>query len=141
MQSMRAFKFVGGPCVTVLSLCLLAAGAGAQDAPESLKVYFDSGSARIGPDQQATLDQAARLFRDGNPLVMIVGGSADTVGKADVNLELSLERASNVARALTERGIPSDRLQVLGRGTSELAIKTPANVPEAGNRIAEITWR
>ncbi len=110
-------------------------------APESLKIYFATGSASIGPDQAATLDQAARLFRDGNPIVMIVSGLADTVGPSDLNLTLSLDRAASVARGLTERGIPASRLQVAGRGTSELAVPTGDDVPEPGNRIAEITWR
>jgi outer membrane protein OmpA-like peptidoglycan-associated protein len=119
----------------------LAGAAAAQNAPESLKVHFDTGSAAIAADQRATLDQAARLFRDGNPIVMIVAGVADTTGSPLRNLQLSLDRADAVAQGLTERGIPADRLQVLGRGNSELAVKTGADVDEPGNRIAEITWR
>ena len=119
----------------------LATAASAQDAPESLKIFFPTGSATVAADQSATLDQAARLFRDGNPIVMIVAGVADTTGSADRNLQLSLDRADAVAEGLTERGIPAERLQVLGRGNSELAVKTGSDVAEPGNRIAEITWR
>ena len=119
----------------------MSAAALAQEAPESLKVYFDTGSASIGPDQGETLDQAARLFREGNPIVMIVAGGADTVGPPDFNLGLSVERAKAVARGLTERGIPVGRLQILGRGNSELEVETAEDVAEPENRIAEITWR
>lgn len=121
-----------------------AATAPAPDAPaapDSLKVHFDTGSAQIAPAQEATLDQAARLFRDGNPFVMIVAGVADTVGSPAANLRLSLARAEAVASGLAARGIPSSRLQVLGRGNSELEVETGANVAEPQNRIAEITWR
>ena len=103
----------------------MSAAAIAQEAPESLKVYFDTGSASIGADQGKTLDQAARLFRDGNPIVMIVSGGADTVGPPDFNLALSVERAQAVVRGLSERGIPVGRLQVLGRGISELEVTPP----------------
>ena len=128
--------------VSILSVATCVAwGAFAQEAPESLKVYFDTGSAVIGADQRETLDQAARLFRDGNPIVMIVAGVADTTGSPDRNLQLSLARAGEVARGLSERGIPANKLQVLGRGNSELAIETAAGVAEPENRIAEITWR
>ncbi len=123
-----------------LATCL-AWSVSAQEAPESLKVYFDTGSAAIGADQSDTLDQAARLFRDGNPIVMIVAGVADTTGSPERNLELSLKRADSVARGLSERGIPANHLQVLGRGNSELAVDTAVGVSEPGNRIAEITWR
>ncbi|MEC7259008.1 MAG: OmpA family protein [Pseudomonadota bacterium] len=111
-----------------------------QDAA-SLKVYFASGSARVQADQAATLDIAARTFRDGNPLVMIVSGGADTVGDPGENLDLSLRRAASVAEGLVARGIPVTRLQVLGRGNSELRIPTEPGVPEEGNRIVEISWR
>ena len=127
-------------CVAAALACVTAA-ASAQEAPESLKVYFDTGSARIAADQGATLDQAARLFRDGNPIVMIVAGVADTTGAPDANLALSLARAESVAQGLVDRGIPAGRLQVLGRGVSELEVATGENIAEPENRIAEITWR
>ena len=106
-----------------------------------LKVYFDSGSATISPDQAATLDRAVRTFREGDPFVMIVAGGADKVGDPAVNLSISLMRATAVATALTERGIPIERLQVLGRGNSELQVQTPDGVAEDENRIVEISWR
>lgn len=114
-----------------------------EEAAESpwLKVYFASGSATIAPDQLETLDRAVRTFREGDPFVMIVAGGADRVGDPSTNLELSLRRASVVANALTNRGIPIDRLQVLGRGTSELQVVTDAGIPEEENRVVEISWR
>jgi outer membrane protein OmpA-like peptidoglycan-associated protein len=127
----------------------LAGPGAAQTAPEpgqaeeqdSLKVYFESGSDAVGEDQRATLDQAARLFRDGSPIVMIVAGGADTVGAPDSNLDLSVRRAQAVVDGLVARGIPADRLQLLGRGNSELAVETPTGVDSRENRIVEITWR
>lgn len=114
-----------------------------EDAAESpwLKVYFDTGSTRISSEQIATLDRAVRTFREGDPFVMVVAGGADKVGDPNENLQLSLERATAVALALTNRGIPIERLQVLGRGNSELEVVTPAGVPEAENRVVEISWR
>ena len=123
------------------ALVCVSAAVTAQEAPESLKIYFDTGSANIGADQTETLDTAARLFRDGNPIVMIVAGVADTVGSQDMNLTLSVERAEAVVRGLTDRGIPVGRLQVIGRGNSELEVETAADVAEPENRVAEITWR
>lgn len=106
-----------------------------------LKVYFTSGSATISPDQAATLDRAVRTFREGDPFVMIVAGGADKVGDPSRNLSLSLERATAVATALTNRGIPIERLQVLGRGNSELQVSTADGVAEEENRVVEISWR
>lgn len=112
----------------------------AEEAPW-LKVYFASGSASVSADQAATLDRAVRTFREGDPFVMIVAGGADKVGDPAANLGLSLQRATAVATALTNRGIPIERLQVLGRGNSELQVATPDGVAEEENRVVEISWR
>lgn len=108
---------------------------------EGLAILFDSGLSKIRPDQQPVLDQAARLFRDGNPIVMIVSGNADTVGDPNANLDLSIRRARSVADGLVARGIPINRLQVLGRGNSELPIPTPDGTANAQNRSVIINWR
>lgn len=130
----------GGAAALALGCAVAAAPAHAQEA-ESLKIFFDTGSARIAPDQQETLDQAARLFRDGSPYVMIVAGGADTVGAPGNNLDLSLNRARSVADGLVDLGIPPNRLQVLGRGVTDPEVPTDPGVSEAANRVVEITWR
>lgn len=135
------------PIATALLLAAhaFAVPAGAQttqDAePDALRVYFTSGSARIDHEQEATLDQAARLFREGSPIVMVVAGGADTVGRPSRNLSLSVRRAEAVVDGLVARGIPADRLQLLGRGNSELKVETGEGVDLRENRVVEITWR
>lgn len=118
-----------------------ATEAPATEEQEGLSVLFDLGSSRIRPDQIRVLDEAARTFRDGNPVVMIVTGSADTVGNPAANLDLSIQRARSVAEGLVARGIPIERLQVLGTGNSELPVPTPEDVANERNRSATITWR
>ena len=113
----------------------------AQSAEEGLKVYFNTGSARITGNESRVLDQAARLYRDGSPIVMVVSGSADTVGLASRNLKLSIRRAQAVADGLVARGIPAERLQVVGRGNSELQVDTDDEVAKLENRVVSITWR
>ncbi len=108
---------------------------------EALRVFFETGQAALGSQQAEVLDQAARLFREGNPYVMILSGGADTTGPAEVNLDLSLSRARAVAEGLEDRGIPVDRLQVTGLGTTELPVETGPGVSESENRVVEITWR
>ena len=109
--------------------------------PDGLRVYFASGSAALSPVETATLDQAARLFREGSPIVMVVSGAADTVGRPERNLTLSIRRAQAVADALVARGIPAERLQVLGRGNSELPVATSDGVDTRENRVVDISWR
>lgn len=115
--------------------------APAVEPEEGLTILFESGRSHIGRNQDSRLDEAARLFRDGNPIVMIVTGNADTVGDPSANLDLSIARARAVADGLVQRGIPIERLQVLGQGNSELPVVTNDEVSNASNRSARITWR
>ena len=98
------------------ALAQTPAAPAATKGPESVVLHFDLSSAAIRAQDEALLDQASRLYRDGNPIVMIVTGSADTVGQPDVNLALSQQRADAVLRGLTARGIPVGRFQLVAKG-------------------------
>jgi outer membrane protein OmpA-like peptidoglycan-associated protein len=113
----------------------------APSAPSSLVLYFDPGSAAVRQQDVSLLDQASRLYRAGKPIVMIVTGSADTVGAAATNLRLSQLRANNVLQGLVSRGIPVERFQVIAKGQTDLVVPTPPDTSEERNRRVEITWR
>ena len=108
-------------------------------SPESLVVTFNSASAVLAPAGVAVVDHAARLFREGNPIVMTVSGHSDARGAEYPNLLLSARRAEVVKQALVARGIPGTRLQVRALGISEPAIT--ANPSAEENRRVVITWR
>jgi outer membrane protein OmpA-like peptidoglycan-associated protein len=113
----------------------------APSAPSSLVLHFDPGSATVRQQDITLLDQASRLYRAGNPIVMIVTGSADTVGAAAANLRLSQLRANNVLQGLVSRGIPVERFQVIAKGQTDPVVATPPDTSEERNRRVEITWR
>jgi outer membrane protein OmpA-like peptidoglycan-associated protein len=118
-----------------------AAASPAPSTPSSLVLYFDPGSATIRRQDVSLLDQASRLYRAGKPIVMIVTGSADNVGSAAANLQLSERRADNVLQGLVSRGIPVERFQVIAKGETDLVVPTPPETSEERNRRVEITWR
>ena len=133
---------------TVMLLLASAAAAATTDAPapapaaaDKLTILFETGSATVTGDGTATLDKASRLYRAGNPIVMIVSGSTDSTGSPLGNLSLSERRARAVLTGLVDRGIPVQRLQLLAAGTTEPAVKTGPGVPAAENRRVDITWR
>lgn len=113
---------------------------GAQ-ATGSLVLLFGSGSSALGPRNEALLDQASRLYREGRPIIMIVSGGADAVGSPERNLILSQQRANAAFRGMVARGIPAERCQILAKGETNPALPTPRGVPEPQNRRVEITWR
>jgi outer membrane protein OmpA-like peptidoglycan-associated protein len=110
-------------------------------APAPLVVFFDVGSTTIRSQDKAVLDHASRAYSEGKPIVMILTGTADRTGSAEVNLELSQLRAQAVLKGLLARGIPADRFQVLAKGETELPVPTSSGVAELQNRRVEITWR
>jgi outer membrane protein OmpA-like peptidoglycan-associated protein len=110
-------------------------------APAPLVVFFDVGSTTLRNEDKAVLDHASRAYSDGKPIVMILTGTADRTGSAEVNLELSQRRAAAVLKGLLARGIPADRFQVLAKGETELPVPTNSGVAELQNRRVEITWR
>jgi len=118
-----------------------AAAAPAKPAPgaDSLQVLFDVDSAALSPSADGVIDHAARLFREGNPVVMTVAGHADNDGTEFNNLVLSAKRASVVKQALVARGIPAQRLELVAFGVAEPAVPDKPTAPE--NRRVVITWR
>ncbi len=108
-------------------------------APDAIDVYFEVGSARIRQEDLAQLDHAARLYRDGQPILMTVAGGADGSGSPEANIRLSQRRANAVYNGLVARGIPANRFQILAKGATDPAV--PDNVQDAHNRRAEITWK
>jgi outer membrane protein OmpA-like peptidoglycan-associated protein len=110
-------------------------------APDSLSVYFDTGSTTINTQGGRVLDQAARTYRDGKPIIMVVSGGSDSTGSAAFNLRLSQQRADNVLHGLVARGIPVERFQILAKGETEPAVPAPEGTAEARNRRVEISWR
>ncbi len=117
----------------------------ATDAPQAgsdkLSILFAPSSAAVGAEGDATLDKASRLYRAGNPIVMIVCGMTDATGSPAANLTLSERRARAVLQGLVSRGIPVQRLQLLAAGTTQPAVKTAPDTPEQQNRRVDITWR
>ena len=108
-------------------------------APDAIDVYFEVGSSHIRAEDLAQLDHAARLYRDGQPILMTVAGGTDGTGSAQANIRLSQQRADAVYRELVARGIPANRFQILAKGATDPAV--PGDAQDGHNRRAEITWK
>ena len=68
----------------------------------------------------------------------IVFGHTDTKGSSEYNLKLSLKRAEAVKQILLNIGIDEKNISILGKGESDLAVKTPDNTKHPANRRAEV---
>jgi OOP family OmpA-OmpF porin len=136
-----AAGFLAATGVAMAQTPVPAAPAPAAHAPTSLSVYFGLGSTALAPKDQATLDEASRIFNDGKPIVMIITGMADATGAPGPNLLLSQRRADVVFQGLVARGLPPNRFQILATGaTASFTGKAPAGADPALRKV-EITWR
>lgn len=131
------------PSLAAAPVTAAAPGGSEQGAEPAgkLVLLFGTGTSGLDARNEAILDQASRLYREGRPIIMIVSGSTDAVGIPSENLLLSQRRATAVARGLLARGIPAERTQILAKGETNPAVPAQRGVAEAQNRRVEITWR
>ncbi|MBU2959679.1 OmpA family protein [Citreicella sp. C3M06] len=91
-------------------------------------ILFATDSASLRPDLQADLHTVGRsLLEYPNTTVQVIGHT-DSDGDAGYNQQLSQRRAQSVASVLMSEGVPSYRIQSIGRGE---------NQPIASNLTAE----
>lgn len=95
----------------------MASGILHQGAVNLYGFHFDTASAALKPESDATLDEVAKLLKSDSALRLLVVGHTDSVGKFDGNIELSKDRAASVVAALSKR-VPSaaSRLTPCGVG-------------------------
>lgn len=83
-------------------------------------VLFDFGAASLRPEATETLAKVAQLIRQRAKDRVELIGHTDSIGAADANLQLSLQRAVEVMRWLNEReGIPAEIMVGQGMGSKK----------------------
>lgn len=109
--------------------------------PQHFMLYFETGDTRLTPDSLALLTQITdTMARRANADISVIGHS-DTVGPAEQNVALALQRAHRVAELLLRRGLKQERLTVDSHGERNLLIPTPDETAEPRNRRVEISIR
>ncbi|MFN6953726.1 MAG: OmpA family protein [Acetobacteraceae bacterium] len=107
----------------------------------SLTVTFATGSARLTPQAEQTLNTLGRALASAElaPFRFRIEGHTDTTGSRALNQALSEERAAAVRDYLIQRhGISPQRLVAVGFGQDQLLVPTPDNTPEARNRRVQV---
>ena len=90
----------------------------------SRRVRFAEGSVDLSPDAKRALDELSAAVSDAKELRFRVIAHTDTKGSRKNNLLLSDQRAKNVARYLSGKGIAAERIEHLGRGEEEAEKRT-----------------
>ena len=82
-------------------------------------VFFEQGQARLLPDTRAALDKVAATLSPRPDLRLEVQGHTDNVGNAELNRQLSQQRAEAVCLYLTAHGVPTAQLRPIGYGGTQ----------------------
>lgn len=108
--------------------------ASERDGLPMLAVYFDSGSTDVTPDF-ATVSEGLVSYLGANPdATLAISGFNDPTGDAELNAELSKQRAENVQAQLVALGIDEGRTELVRPDDT-----TSENMTNAEARRVEIT--
>lgn len=104
------------------------------------KLTFGFDSAKVLPENGATLDQLAAVAKRCDAFDVRVDGHTDLNGTAAYNQKLSEQRAEAVRKELLKRGVTTTQISSKGFGSSKpLSTAKQASVVEPGNRRIEFT--
>lgn len=132
--AMRGFRPAGKPG---------AAPVKAGPGKASLLITFATNAVELSADAQRQLDVMARALETDTlaGFSFRVEGHADARGDAEANQRLSQQRAQAVVDYLVNKhGILADRLNAVGKGSSEPLNKAQVDAPE-NRRVTFVTTR
>ncbi len=123
-------------------------GDGCPDAPQIViesgminirgKIVFDIASAELLPRNAKLLELLARLLAETPSIKKVqIEGHTDATGDEAFNLQLSIDRAKTVEKALVARGVSADRLSTRGLGRSQPLSTNDTDDGRARNRRVE----
>src|SRR5690606_37713792 len=104
-------------------------------------VYFDFDKYNIRPQDRSVVEAHASYMRNRPTSRVVIEGHTDSRGGREYNLALGQRRSEAVQRALTQLGVPAERIEAISWG-----IEKPASLDntEEGyqlNRRAEFSYR
>lgn len=104
-------------------------------------VLFATDSAALRPDLSSDVRAVAQsLLKYPNSTIQVIGHT-DNSGTAAYNQDLSQRRASSVSNVLVGAGVPSSRVQTIGRGEDQPIASNLTPEGRAQNRRVEIIIR
>ena len=107
-------------------------------------IYFGDNSNKLQRDDLTILQQIAAVQRNTGATIRIIGHASgrvrtfDPARRAQINYEVSLDRAKSVAAALVGMGVPEKSIQVEGAGDTAPIYAEYTAAGEAANRRAEL---
>lgn len=109
--------------------------------PRTFHVYFDAGGSALTAESRALFPAIGDALARYTAADVSIVGHTDTVGDAERNQVLALERANTVRQALGDLLAPAVAVEVTSHGERNPRVPTADDVDEARNRRVDITIR
>lgn len=100
-------------------------------------VVFQTNRSDLMPASLASLDKLVNELQDHSAMKIEIRGHTDSIGRADVNLVLSEQRANAVMEYLVSKGIEQTRLSSKGFGSSSPIASNGSEEGRKKNRRVE----
>jgi len=104
---------------------------------ELKNIYFDSGKATLKDESRVELDKLFDILTR-SAIVIELGGHTDSDGSDEANLKLSQDRVNSVKAYLTNKGVPTDRINAVGYGEKYPIADNSTPEGKAQNRRVEV---
>lgn len=105
--------------------------------PGNITFAFDSAS--LNPSFRPTLDKLAATMNEYNQNTVTIAGHTDSVGNPSYNMNLSRDRANSVRNYLVNRGVASNRINVVAYGQTRPIADNSTDYGRQQNRRVELT--
>ena len=119
-------------------------GAEVERVGEGIQVTFDSAilfevnSYTIPAESQVNLGNLATSLIDYPNTEVIIAGHTDSSGPEDYNQQLSEQRADAAATILVKKGVPANRISIVGHGEIEPKASNDTAFGRQQNRRVEV---
>jgi len=101
-------------------------------------IHFLAGRADLAPESVTSLRELGIMLDDNPDWTIRIEGHTDNLGSKEVNMALSLRRATAVATYLSSRGIKRNRVEVAGMADAHPLAPNDTEANRAKNRRIEI---
>ncbi len=102
------------------------------------EITFEVASAKLSAAADERLKRLLEPLRDYTSLLISVHGHTDSTGPAEVNRQLSAQRALTVARRLQALGLPPRNLRAIGHGADQPRADNDTVEGRQANRRVEL---
>lgn len=100
-------------------------------------IYYSTNKAEIDPKSMLILDEFANYLLEHPSIQIEIRGHTDNVGNDDANLALSMERAYEVLKYITSKGVDGKRISSKGYGETKPIASNDTEEGRAQNRRTE----